>query len=351
MVFRTWISSAALALIAITGAGCANAAPPETAALVPQAASTSRYTAPGPYKVETERGKWHDAKRDRDVPWLIRYPQDTDGPRPVMVFSHGLGGSREGLPRMSEFLVSHGYIVVHVQHPGSDVSMWKGVRPDPATVDRGAMLKTASDPAVMLNRFADIPFAMGELGKMAVDGKFAGKIDMGRVAMSGHSFGAVTTQVAAGQVFKTGAAMPADGFRAFIAMSPSGDRDGDDKAAFANVTKPFLMMTGTEDGFALNPSVETAEDRLQPYYGLPEGLPAVLVNLTGGDHFVFSGSILTRGKDRPLDPRHHEIIDAAVLAFLDAYLMDDPGAREWLANGLAGLARTDASIETRNVTP
>lgn len=144
--------------------------------------------------------------------------------------------------------------------------------------------------------------------------------------------------------------MPAHGFRAFIAMSPSGDRDGNDEAAFARVSEPFLMMTGTEDSFALNPSVTSAEDRLRPYYALPEGVPAVLVNLKGGDHFVFSGSILANGP-RPDDSRHHQIIDAAVLAFLDAWLMDDEDARQWLVSGLPRFAGEDAAISSRNILP
>lgn len=348
MHFRTGLSNAALALLMLVGGGCGHAAPaqPERAL----SATASKYTEQGQYKVSTLKGVWQDDRRDRDVPWLIRYPVNAEGPRPVMVFSHGLGGSREGLARMSEFLASHGYVVVHVQHKGSDVSIWKGVRPDPATADRGAMLRLASDPEVLLNRFADIPFALKQLEAMSEAGDLAGRIDMGRVAMSGHSFGAVTTQAVSGQVYPGGSSMPVDGFRAFIAMSPSGDRDGNDKAAFANVSQPFLMMTGTEDGFALNPSVESAEDRLRPYHALPDGLPAVLVNLEGGDHFVFSGSILAKGP-RPKDPRHHEIVDAAVLAFLDAYLLDDPAAREWLVSGLPVLAGKDADIQSRNVTP
>lgn len=323
------------------------------AAAGPQAApgtETEHYTEPGTYTVATLKGDWYDTQRKREVPWLIRYPEDASGPRPVMVFSHGLGGNREGLRRLSSFLAGHGYIVVHVQHRGSDSAIWKGVRPDPQSADRGALLRLASDPEVILNRIADIPFALEQLGEMADAGDLAGRIDMDRVAMSGHSFGAVTTQAVAGQIFANGASMPAGGFRAFIAMSPSGDRDGNDAAAFARISQPFLMMTGTEDSFALNPSVASAQDRLRPYHALPEGVPAVLVNLTGGDHFVFSGSILTSGP-RPRDVRHHQIVDAAVLAFLDAWLLEDTGARAWLVTGLPALAGEDAAISSRNILP
>lgn len=349
MPFRALLSSASLALFALAAVGCSHAV-----TLEPGAAGylvSERYTLPGRYTVETSRGVWQDSSRSREIPWLIRYPLNTEEPRPVMIFSHGLGGSREGLARMSQFLASHGYVIVHVQHKGSDTAIWRGVRPDPATADRSAMLDIATDPAVLLNRFADIPFALTQLGAMNNEGEMQGRFDMNRVAMSGHSFGAVTTQVMAGQVFPGGASMPAEGFRAFVAMSPSGDRNGEDKAAFAGVSQPFLMMTGTEDSFALNPSVQSAEDRLRPYYALPESLPAVLVNLNGGDHFVFSGQALTQGTVRPMDERHHQIIDAAVLAFLDTFLLDDPEARNWIISGLPELAQDDAQIDWRNLNP
>ena len=344
-----WRSAVLSSLLGVSGI-CAGGVAQAQAVAEPAgpAAADAEYVQAGQYRVGIERGVWLDTSRDREVPWLIRYPSDAAGPRPVLLFSHGLGGSREGLARLSAFLASHGYVVVHVQHKGSDTAIWNGVRPDLKTVDRSALLKVASDRSVLLNRFADIPFALEQLHDMAETGPMAGRLDMDRVAMSGHSFGAVTTQVAAGQVFAGGVSMPVDGFRAFIAMSPSGDRNGNDKQAFANVSEPFLMMTGTQDSFALNPSVSAASDRLRPYRALPATLPAVLVNLVGGDHFAFSGGILT-DEPRPKDPRYHEIIDATVLAFLDAFLMDDAGAREWLENDLPGFAGSDAEIEMRNI--
>src|SRR3954469_17976311 len=42
------------------------------------------------------RVDWHDAARNRDVPAKIHFPSDSTGPFPVIIFSHGLGGTREG---------------------------------------------------------------------------------------------------------------------------------------------------------------------------------------------------------------------------------------------------------------
>jgi len=38
----------------------------------------------------------HDATRNRDVPVRIYVPENHSQPSPVIIFSHGLGGSREG---------------------------------------------------------------------------------------------------------------------------------------------------------------------------------------------------------------------------------------------------------------
>jgi predicted dienelactone hydrolase len=48
--------------------------------------------ADGPYTVETVDQTIHDAKRNKDLPIRILIPR-SGGPFPVIVFSHGAGGS------------------------------------------------------------------------------------------------------------------------------------------------------------------------------------------------------------------------------------------------------------------
>jgi dienelactone hydrolase len=305
----------------------------------------SPWGATGPFRIETVSGVWTDAAREREVPWLMRLPAAGAPPAPVVVYSHGLGGSRDGGARLSTHLASHGYAVVHLQHLGSDTSIWGGMRPRIDTVDRAALLRRVADPRVSLARFGDAPFAVEQIRGLARDG-MEGRLDVARMAMAGHSFGALSTQVAAGQVFPGGGSMPVDAFSAFIAMSPSGDRDGNDRAAFADVRKPFMCLTGTDDSFALNAAVTSAADRLRVYSALPHAVPAMQVVLTGGDHFVFDGRILT-GAPRPADVRHQAIIDAGIHAFLDGMLREDRKARSFLREGLARAAGPDALIDWR----
>lgn len=66
----------------------------------------------------------HDAARDRDIPIRVYLPSNTT-PVPVVLFSHGLGGNREGSKFLGEHWAARGYVAVFMQHPGSDDSIWK----------------------------------------------------------------------------------------------------------------------------------------------------------------------------------------------------------------------------------
>ena len=66
----------------------------------------------------------NDAKRKRDIPLRIYLPPGKS-PTPVVLFSHGLGGSREGCVYLGRHWAARGYVAVFLQHPGSDTSVWQ----------------------------------------------------------------------------------------------------------------------------------------------------------------------------------------------------------------------------------
>ena len=79
------------------------------------------YTAPGEFEVAITDKSWTDASRqDREVPVRIYAPKDDPAKLPIVIFSHGLGGSREHYVYFGRHMASHGYLCVHVQHRGSD---------------------------------------------------------------------------------------------------------------------------------------------------------------------------------------------------------------------------------------
>jgi predicted dienelactone hydrolase len=144
--------------------------------------------------------------------------------------------------------------------------------------------------------------------------------------MSGHSFGAVTTQAVSGQSYPLAKGFTDPRIKAAVIMSPHGPQAGDAKTAFGGVKLPWLLLTGTKDRvpFAADGDPKT---RLVVFPALPPGGKYELV-LDGAEHGAFT--------DRPLpgeakrNPNHHRAILAVTTAFWDAHLKADPAARAWL---------------------
>ncbi|PSB31432.1 alpha/beta hydrolase [Chlorogloea sp. CCALA 695] len=63
-----------------------------------------------------------DHKRDRQLPLKIYYPH-APGLFPVIIFSHGAGGSKAAFTYLSTFLASCGYICIHSTHCGNNVNI------------------------------------------------------------------------------------------------------------------------------------------------------------------------------------------------------------------------------------
>ena len=300
------------------------------------AAEYQPHSGPGPLEVRVETGEWIDDDRDgRDVPWKLYLPADADAALSVVVFSHGLGGTRNGAEYMGRHLASHGYAAFHIQHHGSDSEVWKdGVQ--------GALRNATRNPRAALNRFRDVQFTVDRIEAMTKEGPFSGRFDTGRMGISGHSYGAITTLVAAGQ---TGAGMAQTlaepRFKAALAFSPSVPRRGDPEKAFAEMLMPIFHITGTDDGDPLG--AMKPEDRQRPFR-IIDNVEQYLLVLQDGVHMTFSG------RDAGYDKleRHHDLVRMAALAYWDAYLRGDREAKQWLKNGgFASALGSDGTFETK----
>jgi predicted dienelactone hydrolase len=166
-----------------------------------------------------------------------------------------------------------------------------------------------------------------------------GRADLSRIGMSGHSFGAITTQALAGERFGPTAGQLVDArIRAAIAFSPSGGRDtsvADSSNRFADIRLPFLSLTGTLDTSVA--SKETAESRQWPFERMP-GPDKYLLVLDGADHATFGGQSELRAlrRSRPGNgdsDAANASIRAVSLMFWNAHLSGDDRAREWLTSG------------------
>jgi predicted dienelactone hydrolase len=77
-----------------------------------------------------------DQERQRDIPLRVYRPAAA-GKAPVVLFSHGLGGSWLNSPYLGQHWGARGYVVVHLQHAGSDEDVWR----DLAAAERLAALQ------------------------------------------------------------------------------------------------------------------------------------------------------------------------------------------------------------------
>ena len=288
-----------------------------------------------PHKVLILRDTLVDGARDnRPVKLKVYYPVNhTLTKLPIIFWSHGLGGSVDGAAFLSRFISSHGYVVVHLQHKGTDSSLWEGQKGHPWDIIRKAHIPRQ----VTLDRFADVPFVLNHLEQwMGAHPDVAAHADLSNIAMSGHSFGAMTTQVMCGMMF------PDEGgrlrsfretrFKCGMVYSPVPIQHlalDDPRDIYGGIDRPMFFMTGTDDDSPIEGW--GYQKRLMVHEHTDDADKHLLV-IKDGDHMVFNGS---RGKlgDNPNRARHEDIIKIMSLAYWDMKMKNDPAATNWLTQG------------------
>ncbi len=265
-----------------------------------------------------------DIERQRDIPIRVYLPHARRS-APVVMFSHGLGGSREGNGYLGEHWAARGYVTVLLQHPGSDSRVWQ----DEAMGRRMQAMREAASGQNFLLRVKDVPAVLDQLDQWnMMDGHaLEGRLNLRKVGMSGHSFGAVTTQAVSGQETERGKALFTDArIAAAVIMSPSSPKRGSSQAAFGKVAQPWMLMTGTQDTALIGGA--DMKSRLSVFPALPPGGKYELV-LFEAEHSAFTDRTLP-GDTEPRNPNHHRVILALSTAFWDAFLLGNSSARQWL---------------------
>lgn len=337
-----WMKPFRLFVLAMIAAAQPQIAPAATNA------PASEYKIPAAaHQVEFLRADWLDAKRNRHVPVKIYFPQTGIGPFPVIIFSHGLGGSREAYEFLGRYWAERGYVSVHLQHLGSDAAVWQDT---PATNLMTNMRKAAANLDNVSNRPLDVSFAIDQLEKWnREDSPLKNRLDLARIGMAGHSFGSFTTLAIAGQVFITPGGREisfADPrVKAAVAMSsPVPARKDTLDRAFGKIKIPVLHMTGTED---YSPIGEThPEERRVPFDHI-HGADQFLLTLNGGDHMIFAGRTTTLTPEK--EKLFKDLICESSTVFWDAYLKGDAKAKAWLTNDFKAALAADGTFEIKPV--
>jgi predicted dienelactone hydrolase len=227
-----------------------------------------------------------DSTRQKKLALKITYPKE-NGKFPLIVFSHGAGGSKDSYGPLINFWVSHGYVCIQPTHADS-------LRLRREQGEKVTMLLRPSDlERGWIDRILDIKLILDSLPKLDKDyPELVGKMDRKKIGMAGHSFGAMTSEIMCGaQVYDTKADAKSihDGRPlAVILMSPAGIQDQPKltRDSWNQMKIPTMVITGTDDK---GRNGQDSSWRTQPYLYSPAG-NKYLVFINGGNHMMFSGN-------------------------------------------------------------
>ncbi|WP_412538092.1 alpha/beta fold hydrolase [Longispora sp. K20-0274] len=239
--------------------------------------------------------------------------EDAGGRFPVVLFSPGSSGVRTQNTAWAEELASHGYVVAALDHPYDSAAVVLADGRTVTTATRSSGDRDRDDELAVgwtAIRAADLSFVLTQLdGPLA--GPLQGRLDTGRVAVTGHSMGGAAALQAARRDHRFRAVVDLDGF-------PHGP-------ASPALDQPTLALTQ-----AVTPATDP---RYPPR--LTEALtsstaPSYRLTIPGAAHLTFMDGPLylppvpsiVGSLGRTDSPR---VVAGATLAFLDAVLRDKPG--------------------------
>ena len=267
-----------------------------------------------------------DRARQRAVPSLLHLPAQASAqePVPLVVFSHGLGGSRHGYSYLGRHWAAHGFASLHVQHAGSDRQLWWGDRNPLQLFGR---IRDAASEGEAIARTQDVRWALEQL--LASD--VAPRIDGSRCVVAGHSYGANTALLCVGaRLRRQGRSVSfADPrFKAAILISsPPFHGEGDPQDILSAVNVPSLHITATGDDIRIPGYYSTAEDRVALFRAMGS-VRKTLAVFEGGAHSMFTDRSSPGGFE--LNARVKAATQALTTAFLRSVSQgDDSALQEW----------------------
>ena len=156
---------------------------------------------------------------------------------PVLIFSHGITGSRHLHQILFEHLASKGYIVFALDHsfdanltifPNGKIADYRSEitgHPDSVLIREKQINTRAFDVGFIIDQIREIETGM-------IDSKLSGRLDLDRVALGGHSYGGATAILASHNYEIVKACVVLDGW-----ISPISD-----KVISEGINVPFLFM-------------------------------------------------------------------------------------------------------------
>ena len=250
---------------------------------------------------------WVDERRQRPVPVRLYRPHAA-GPAPLVVFSHGIGGSRVGYSYLGRHFASHGVASLHLQHVGSDRSLWTG-----NVLSLVGRLQTAARDDEAIARVGDLGYALDRL----LAGEHGAGIDPRRIVAAGHSYGANTTLLAAGAQVPRGDRLLSlrdpRVMAAIVISAPPFYGESDLRPILGGIQVPSLHITATEDVIRIPGYYSGAEDRVAVFDAVGSARKWLAV-FEGGSHSIFTDRSGTGGP--ALNPQVKQATRELALAFV-----------------------------------
>jgi hypothetical protein len=306
-----------------------------------------------------------DQVREKDLEIKVTYPDGADT-YPVIVFSHGLLGSKDGYQPLVRYWADNGYVVIQPTHYDS-ASFRKPTLTElrdltPLFV---GWESRPDDIILILDQLANIESLLPD---------FQGQFDHGRIGMGGHSFGSHTAMLIGGTQLSAnsfgncgnvgsiansnisgGASSKSDAggkqFRderplAFLLLSPQGsgraltETADFNQSAWDDFERPMMIVTGTEDKGRRRQDHIWRSEAFK--YGAPDD--KYLMVIEGGYH-GFGGITGTKFfGSGPANDSHVEWVQLSTLAFFDRYVKGLLDASKFLTEG--GLAKvSDGAVQ------
>lgn len=236
---------------------------------------------------------WYPAEPSALRPEQRSAKLDRSGaPYPLIIFAHGLSGTRRQSESYVQHLASHGYVVASPDFPLSNMNAPGGPR-------LRAVLEQPGDVSFLIDSLLGLSAEQGHL--------LEGVLDQEAIGVTGHSLGGLTALLTAYGPMRdprVRAVLPISAPGCFLTREVVGD-----------ASVPILVLGGSRDLIVDPDSIRQAYDVANP--------PRYYVELQGADH--------TRFADVP-------ITDAQVLPFLREMVREEEAAEdaEAIAQAIGG---------------
>ncbi|MEL6813482.1 MAG: alpha/beta fold hydrolase [Cyanobacteria bacterium J06598_3] len=262
---------------------------------------------PGDVENVSQRSiSFRDRDRDRVIPVEVYWSDESRAAdSPLVVLSHGFGADRYFLNYQAQHLASHGFTVVSVEHPGSNVQALVNLPIDPDIVEAPSRLLPAQE---FLDRPRDVSYVLDRLARLnEIHADYLDAFNTEDVTLIGHSLGGYTGLALAGakldlrslqtfcQDIQPLGVSPADWLQCAAVDLPEQRADLSDgriqqvmamnplvgelfgEAGLSNVSVPTLLLTGTNDSVT-----PTLNQQLAPFTQLAG--TKYLLAVIGGTH-------------------------------------------------------------------